>query len=67
MIGEMIRKRRLDFGLRQTDIAKIIGMSRKDMFVLVTSPPANRWGAQIHARKNHSFLLIFEKTSRILK
>jgi hypothetical protein len=49
------------------DIAKIIGMSRKDMFVLVTSPPANRWGAQIHARKNHSFLLIFEKTSRILK
>jgi hypothetical protein len=46
------------------DIADDLGMFQRDQFILVpTAPPSsNRWKRQIHARKSHSFLWVFERS-----
>jgi hypothetical protein len=44
------------------DRARSLGFEAVDLFVLVTAePPLSNWPRQIHARKNHSFLWIFQK------
>lgn len=46
-------------------IAQRLGMFGRDLFVLVpTAPPSfKRWKKQIHARKSHSFLWVFERSN----
>lgn len=45
------------------EIALEIGFCARDLFVIVPSSrtSSNRWKRQLHARKNHSFLWIFER------
>jgi hypothetical protein len=52
------------FHLELPAIAEALGMFLRDQFILVpTAPPSfKRWKRQIHARKSHSFLWIFERT-----
>jgi hypothetical protein len=41
-----------------------IGFTMRDLFVITPNsriPYSSRWNVQLHARKNHSFLLIFQK------
>lgn len=48
--------------IRIFNIAASLGLRPKDLFVLIqTSRPAIRWKNQKHARKNHSYLWVFEK------
>jgi DNA modification methylase len=52
----------------QRDLANFgemaLGLYQRDMFIVTprSVSPDGRWQVQKHARKNHSFLLIFEKT-----
>ena len=41
------------------------GFTMRDMFILVprSRTPAGRWARQVHARKVHSYLLIFRRNS----
>lgn len=52
------------------DFAESIGYKMIDLFILHQSTiPMNRaarWGKQVHARRNHSYLLIFKLTERRL-
>jgi DNA modification methylase len=47
--------------------ALALGFCGRDLFVILTAPPIlGRWNKQKHARKNYSFLWIFQKeTARI--
>lgn len=53
--------------VRILEIGHEVGFASRDLFVLLPSSRTtpNRWKRQIHARKNHSFLWVFEKPDAV--
>lgn len=55
--------------VRILEAALAMGFVARDLFVLIPSSrtTSNRWENQIHARKNHSFLWVFEKPDDVYR